>query len=82
LTTVDQLKKLFQAFKEDNSLGFYSIARRIIEEEKAANHFGIANELVKALGISVEDINKKMHSNSFSVLQKEKKETSPQNFQE
>ena len=46
----DKLKNLFQAFRDRNDPAFVRIAEGIISEELAANHFGSATELQRALG--------------------------------
>jgi SpoVK/Ycf46/Vps4 family AAA+-type ATPase len=46
----DQLKKLFQSFRDQNDLEFHKTAEAIIAREAAANHHYLAKELKKSLG--------------------------------
>jgi hypothetical protein len=46
----DKLKGLFQAFRDRNDTAFMRMAEGIISEELAANNFGSATELQRALG--------------------------------
>ncbi len=46
----EQLKRLFQAFRERNDAAFYKAAEALIAEELAANHHSLASDLKKALG--------------------------------
>ncbi len=50
--TSNQLKLLFQAFREDNENTFYRTAESIIAGELASNHHSLAGELKKSLGNS------------------------------
>ena len=50
--TSNQLKLLFQAFREDNENTFYRTAESIIAGELASNHHSLAGELKKSLGSS------------------------------
>ncbi|MFN6539180.1 MAG: AAA family ATPase [Nostoc sp. EkiNYC01] len=67
----EQLKKLFQAFRNRNDAAFYQAAEALIAEELAANHHSLASDLKKALG-SYREL-AKSSGNSFTLLPKDKR---------
>jgi SpoVK/Ycf46/Vps4 family AAA+-type ATPase len=46
----EHLKRLFQAFRDEDVSTFYNVAETLISEELAANHHALARDLKRALG--------------------------------
>ncbi len=67
----DQLKRLFQAFREGNDVAFYKAAEALIAEEVAANHHAIATDLKKSLGNKRTPF--KTNSNELNLLPKDRR---------
>ena len=71
MVATEQLKKLFQAFRNRNDAAFYQAAEALIAEELAANHHSFATDLKKALG-SYRELTKNS-GNSFTLLPKDRR---------
>jgi AAA+ superfamily predicted ATPase len=71
MVATEQLKKLFQAFRNRNDTAFYQAAEALIAEELAANHHSLATDLKKALGPYRELT--KNSGNSFTLLPKDRR---------
>jgi len=67
----EQLKRLFQAFREQNDAAFYKAAESLIAEELAANHHAVAKDLKKALGQNRKL--KKSSNNGLTLLPKDRR---------
>lgn len=67
------MRRLFQAFREQNNVVFYKIAEEIIAEELAANHHALANDLKKSLGRGQEAMKKTAHMSSLALLPKDRR---------
>ena len=65
----EQIKRLFQAFREGNDAAFYKTAEALIARELAANHHSLARDLKKALGSNREVNNKS--SNQLKLFPKD-----------
>ena len=69
----DQLKKLFQSFREQNDSEFHKTAEAIITRETAANHHFLAKELRKSLGEGRESMKKATSMNSLTLVPKDRR---------
>lgn len=73
ISSGEQLKRLFQAFRDHDSTTFYMVAESLIADETAANHHTLARDLKKALG-DVKDYTKSTNgSNGFKLLPKDRR---------
>lgn len=73
LKSGEQIKRLFQAFRDQDSATFYSIAESIIADELAANHHAIARDLKKALGEQRESIRQSNGNSNLNFLLKDRR---------
>ena len=69
----DQLKKLFQSFRDQNDSEFHKTAEAIIAREAAANHHFLAKELKKSLGGEREFMKKATSMNSLTLVPKDRR---------
>jgi AAA+ superfamily predicted ATPase len=67
----EQLKRLFQAFRNHDDAAFYKAAEALIAEELAANHHALATDLKKALGQPREST--KPYSNGLRLLPRDRR---------
>jgi SpoVK/Ycf46/Vps4 family AAA+-type ATPase len=73
----EHLKRLFQAFRDEDNVTFYQVADILISEELAANHHGLARDLKRALGeskaTSTKTFNGSGTSNGLKALPKDRR---------
>jgi len=73
----EHLKRLFQAFRDEDDATFYKVAETLIAEELAANHHALARDLKRALGESKDGSTKLFNgtgsSNGLKVLPKDRR---------
>lgn len=73
LSSGEQLKRLFQAFRDHDSTMFFMVAESLIAEETAANHHALARDLKKALGDIKDYARPANGSNGFKLLPKDRR---------
>lgn len=69
----EQLKKLFQSFRDRNDLEFHKTAEAIIAREAAANHHYLAKELKKSLGDERGFMKKAASMNNLTLVPKDRR---------
>lgn len=73
----EHLKRLFQAFRDEDNDTFYKVADILISEELAANHHAVARDLKRALGGSKDTSRKSLNGadagNSLKTLPKDRR---------
>lgn len=73
MVSEEQLKRLFQAFRDNNPSSFFQTAESIIQADLVSNHHSRANELRKVLGERPER-KSPMRSESLKLLPRDRRD--------
>ena len=69
----EQLKKLFQAYRDSDDAAFRRIAESIIADELSANHHSLATELKRSLGTGQPSQSRPTQQRSLGVMPKDRR---------